>query len=196
MGCFPRPGRRHFLCPRQPHPHTFAGTPAHKSVFRTAPFQQDLHLELRKCLDQRPHGKFSCAAFGQFLNKVHGLLQTLRLLSAVRLYIFAYKDLLDPQADLLELMLGRLYAKWSISDQTDFSALAPEDYPILSQTFMPFWRRSTPPAGSGAPGPLSPGTPPGPPPGSPLSLPRGGQPLLQWPNQRPVVASCAALVSG
>ena len=74
----------------------------------------------------------------------------------MRLYIFAYKDLLDPQADLLELMLGRLYAKWSISDQTDFSALAPEDYPILSQTFMPFWRRSTPPAGSGAPGPLSP----------------------------------------
>ena len=88
------------------------------------------------------NGKFSCAAFGQFLNKLHGLLQTLRLLSAVRLYIFAYKDLSDPQADLLELMLGRLYAKWSISDQTDFSALAPEDYPILSQTFMPFWRRS------------------------------------------------------
>ena len=47
----------------------------------------------------------------------------------------AYKDLSDPQADLLELMLGRLYAKWGISDQTDFSALAPEDYPILSDFY-------------------------------------------------------------
>ena len=47
----------------------------------------------------------------------------------------AYKDLSDPQADVLELMLGRLYAKWGISDQTDFSALAPEDYPILSDFY-------------------------------------------------------------
>ena len=47
----------------------------------------------------------------------------------------AYKDLSDPQADVLELMLGRLYTKWGISDQTDFSALAPEDYPILSDFY-------------------------------------------------------------
>lgn len=36
------------------------------------------------------------------------------------------------QADTLEIMLEKLYAQWGISNDTDFDALAPTDYPILS----------------------------------------------------------------
>jgi type IV secretory pathway VirB4 component len=36
---------------------------------------------------------------------------------------------------VIELMLGKLYEKWGISDRTDFSKLTPEDYPILSDLY-------------------------------------------------------------
>ena len=36
---------------------------------------------------------------------------------------------------MIELMLGKLYAKWGISDRTDFSKLTPADYPILSDLY-------------------------------------------------------------
>lgn len=32
-------------------------------------------------------------------------------------------------------MLGKLYEKWNIRDDTDFSKLTPEDYPILSDLY-------------------------------------------------------------
>lgn len=35
----------------------------------------------------------------------------------------------------IEIMVGRLYERWRISDSTDFSRLTPEDYPILSDLY-------------------------------------------------------------
>ena len=32
-------------------------------------------------------------------------------------------------------MLGRLYAKWGMDDDTDFQPLSPRDYPVLSDLY-------------------------------------------------------------
>lgn len=32
-------------------------------------------------------------------------------------------------------MVGKLYAKWGISDSTNFAGLKPQDYPILSDLY-------------------------------------------------------------
>ncbi len=42
-----------------------------------------------------------------------------------------YKDFDTPHIDALELMIERLYQSWGITDKTDFSKMAPSDYPIL-----------------------------------------------------------------
>lgn len=47
----------------------------------------------------------------------------------------AYKDFSDRHIDTIEIMVGRLYEKWGISDATDFSRLNPQDYPILSDLY-------------------------------------------------------------
>ena len=46
-----------------------------------------------------------------------------------------YKEFDTPQIDTLELMVERLYHKWGISEQTDFSNLRPADYPVLSDLY-------------------------------------------------------------
>ena len=46
-----------------------------------------------------------------------------------------YKDFDTPHIDTLELMVERLYHKWGISEQTDFSNLRPADYPVLSDLY-------------------------------------------------------------
>ena len=46
-----------------------------------------------------------------------------------------YKDFTTAQLDTLELMLTNLYAVRGMTDETDFSALEPEDYPTLSELY-------------------------------------------------------------
>ena len=47
----------------------------------------------------------------------------------------AYKEFSDRHIDTIELMLGRLYAKWGMDDDTDFQPLTPRDYPVLSDLY-------------------------------------------------------------
>lgn len=46
-----------------------------------------------------------------------------------------YKGFDTPHIDTLELMVERLYKKWNITDRTDFTAMQPENYPILSDLY-------------------------------------------------------------
>ena len=46
-----------------------------------------------------------------------------------------YKGFDTPHIDTLELMVERLYQKWNITDRTDFAAMRPADYPILSDLY-------------------------------------------------------------
>ncbi len=56
-------------------------------------------------------------------------------ISFLKDFFRAYKDFSQTQIDTIELMLERLYQVWEISDDTDFSRLHPEDYPILSDLY-------------------------------------------------------------
>lgn len=56
-------------------------------------------------------------------------------ISFLKDFFRSYKDFNDSQIDTIEIMLGKLYEKWNISDQTDFSKLGPQDYPILSDLY-------------------------------------------------------------
>lgn len=47
----------------------------------------------------------------------------------------SYKDFSDRHIDTIELMLERLYGKWGLNDQTNFAALKPADYPIMSDLY-------------------------------------------------------------
>ena len=46
-----------------------------------------------------------------------------------------YKDFTTAQIDTIEIMLTRLYVEWGITEETDFSQMRPEDYPILSELY-------------------------------------------------------------
>ena len=56
-------------------------------------------------------------------------------ISFLRDFFRSYKSFTDRQIDVIEIMMGRLYERWGISDSTDFSRLSPEDYPILSDLY-------------------------------------------------------------
>ena len=56
-------------------------------------------------------------------------------ISFLRDFFRTYKNFDDRQIDTIEIMLGKLYDKWGISDRSDFSRLKPEDYPILSDLY-------------------------------------------------------------
>lgn len=47
----------------------------------------------------------------------------------------SYKDFTTAQIDTIEIMLTKLYAEWGITEDTDFSRMQPEDYPILSELY-------------------------------------------------------------
>ncbi len=47
----------------------------------------------------------------------------------------AYKDFSDRHIDAIELMLERMYAKWNMDDTTDFAAIEPTGFPILSDLY-------------------------------------------------------------
>ena len=56
-------------------------------------------------------------------------------ISFLKDFFRAYKDFTDQHVDAIELMLERLYAKFGITNATDFSCLRPVDYPILSDLY-------------------------------------------------------------
>ena len=56
-------------------------------------------------------------------------------ISFLKDFFRSYKDFTDAQIDTIELMLGRLYAKWGMDDSTDFAALSPGQFPILSDLY-------------------------------------------------------------
>lgn len=56
-------------------------------------------------------------------------------ISFLKDFFRTYKDFTDRQIDVIEIMLQKLYEKWSISDSTNFDHLKPADYPILSDLY-------------------------------------------------------------
>lgn len=56
-------------------------------------------------------------------------------ISFLKVFFRCYKDFSDRHIDVIEIMLGKLYEKFGISDRTDFRSLAATDYPILSDLY-------------------------------------------------------------
>ena len=56
-------------------------------------------------------------------------------ISFLKDFFRAYKDFSDRHIDAIEIMVGKLYAKWGISDSTNFAGLKLQDYPILSDLY-------------------------------------------------------------
>ena len=56
-------------------------------------------------------------------------------ISFLKDFFRSYKDFSDAHIDTIELMLGRLYAKWGMDDSTNFAALSPGQFPILSDLY-------------------------------------------------------------
>ena len=56
-------------------------------------------------------------------------------ISFLKDFFRAYKDFSDRHIDAIEIIVGKLYAKWGISDSTNFAGLKPQDYPILSDLY-------------------------------------------------------------
>lgn len=47
----------------------------------------------------------------------------------------SYKDFTDAQLDTIEILLMKLYARFGITDSTDYSTMKPTDFPILSDFY-------------------------------------------------------------
>ncbi len=47
----------------------------------------------------------------------------------------AYKDFSDSQIDTIEILLSKLYARFGITDSTDYSRVKPTDYPIMEDFY-------------------------------------------------------------
>lgn len=47
----------------------------------------------------------------------------------------AYKDFTDVQIDTIEILLAKLYARYGITDATDYSKMKPTDYPIMEDLY-------------------------------------------------------------
>ncbi|MEI3117233.1 MAG: DUF87 domain-containing protein [Merdibacter sp.] len=47
----------------------------------------------------------------------------------------AYKDFTDVQIDTIEILLAKLYARFGITDSTDYSRMKPTDYPIMEDLY-------------------------------------------------------------
>ena len=46
-----------------------------------------------------------------------------------------YKDFTDSQIDTIEILLAKLYARFGITDSTDYSKMKPTDYPIMEDLY-------------------------------------------------------------
>lgn len=47
----------------------------------------------------------------------------------------SYKDFTDVQIDTIEILLMKLYARFGITDSTDYSVKKPEDFPVMSDLY-------------------------------------------------------------
>ena len=56
-------------------------------------------------------------------------------ISFLKDFFRSYKDFSDAHIDTIELMLGRLYARWGMDDGTNFASLASGQFPILSDLY-------------------------------------------------------------
>lgn len=56
-------------------------------------------------------------------------------ISFLKDFFRCYKDFSDSHIDTIEIMLGKLYEKFGISDRTDFRKLSATDYPVLSDLY-------------------------------------------------------------
>ncbi|MPM50807.1 hypothetical protein SDC9_97550 [bioreactor metagenome] len=56
-------------------------------------------------------------------------------ISFLKDFFRCYKDFDDKHIDVIEIMLGKLYSRWNISDSTDFNNLTSTNYPILSNLY-------------------------------------------------------------
>lgn len=56
-------------------------------------------------------------------------------ISFLRDFFRSYKDFSDREIDTIELLLIKLYEKFNISDDTDWSKLKADDYPVLSDFY-------------------------------------------------------------
>ncbi len=56
-------------------------------------------------------------------------------ISFLKDFFRTYKDFTDREIDTIEIMLGRLYEKWGITDRSNFDRLKHTDYPILSDLY-------------------------------------------------------------
>ena len=56
-------------------------------------------------------------------------------ISFLKDFFRAYKDFTQWHIDTIELMLERLYKKWGMDDETDFTRMSAADYPILSDLY-------------------------------------------------------------
>lgn len=56
-------------------------------------------------------------------------------ISFLKDFFRCYKDFDDRHIDTIEIMLGKLYGNFNISDSTNFTKLNTEDYPILSNLY-------------------------------------------------------------
>ena len=56
-------------------------------------------------------------------------------ISFLKDFFSSYKDFADRHIDTIEIMVQKLYAKWGISDRSDFNRMKPDDYPILSDLY-------------------------------------------------------------
>lgn len=56
-------------------------------------------------------------------------------ISFLKDFFRSYKDFTDREIDVIEIMLQKLYARWGLTDQSDFDRLDSGDYPILSDLY-------------------------------------------------------------
>lgn len=56
-------------------------------------------------------------------------------ISYLKDFFRSYKDFTDAHIDVIEIILSRLYAKFGITDFTDYSKLKATDYPIMSDLY-------------------------------------------------------------
>ncbi len=65
-------------------------------------------------------------------NKVTRLSQHIAFLKD---FFSAYKDFTDVQLDTIEILLMKLYARFGITDSTDYSTKKPSDFPVMSDFY-------------------------------------------------------------
>ncbi|MCD8362372.1 MAG: DUF87 domain-containing protein [Lachnospiraceae bacterium] len=56
-------------------------------------------------------------------------------ISFLKDFFRSYKDFTDREVDVIEIMLQKLYRSWGITDQSNFSRITSEEYPILSDLY-------------------------------------------------------------